>query len=96
VADHNPEREAGKESDREMSRAKKQLSRAAKIYLHELSNTGDDGVKMSTFYAEYLASYMLWLSSEKLEKLTRRLNALTVTLIALTAMLIVLTVLTLL
>lgn len=78
-----------------MRQAKKQLSRAAKIYLQELGSTGDDGVKVSTYYAEYLASYMLWLSSEKLEKLTRRLNTFTVVLILLTILLIVPTVLTL-
>jgi len=78
-----------------MREANKQLSRAAKIYMQELGQMADDAVRGSTYYAEYLASYMLWLSSENLEKLTRRLNTFTVALILLTILLIVLTALTL-
>lgn len=94
MIDNNPKRETESEESLDIKKIHEQLKRAASIYLHDLESMSKDGFNSSTYYAEYLASYMFWISSEKIEKLTQRLNALTITLIILTIVLIGLTVAT--
>jgi hypothetical protein len=92
MVDNNPERQTKSEEKLDTKKVHEQLERAAKTYLHGLQDMDAQGIKASTYYAEYLASYMLWISSERIENLTKRLNILTIALIILTAILIGLTV----
>jgi hypothetical protein len=73
---------------------RKRLNDVAGAWLKEIQRWSESSTSETwDAYFQYLAAYLLLLSSERLEKLTKRLNGLSIVLIVLTLVLVVMTVL---